>query len=135
MRRKTKKALKLSAHHASVALQLLIEDGKVAASDVRKVLANREKMIKDLRARLAALETAAAPVARRIARAGRRAARRAGPPAKKAISRAQRAARQAQGRYMAAIRRLSTDARTKIKAVRMQSGVAAAIKAAKKMAA
>ncbi len=135
MRRKTKKALKLSAHHAAVALQLLMEDGKVAASDVRKALANREKMIKDLRARLAALETAAAPVARRIARAGRRAARRATPPAKKAISRAQRAARQAQGRYMAAVRRLSKDARAKIKAVRKQSGVAAAIKAAKKMAA
>jgi len=135
VRRKTKKALKVSAHHASIALQLLIEDGKIAATDVRKALANREKMIKDLRARLVALETAAAPVARRIRRAGRKAARRAGPPAKKAISRAQRVARQAQGRYMAAIRQLSKDARQRIKAVRQQSGVAAAIKAAKKMAA
>jgi hypothetical protein len=131
MRRKTKKALKLSAEHAAVALHLLIEDGKVAAADVTRALKNREKMIKDLRARLSDLERAAAPVARRIAKAGRKAARRAAPQARKAISGAQRAARKAQGSYLAAIRRLSKDARTKIKTIRKQSGVAAAIKAAR----
>ena len=135
MRRKTKKALKLSAEHAAVALHLLIEDGKVAAADVTRALKNREKMIKDLRARLSDLEKAAAPVARRIAKAGRRAARRAAPRARKAISSAQKAARKAQGNYLAAIRRLSKDARGRIKAIRKQSGVAAAIKAAKKLTA
>lgn len=135
MRRKTKKALKLSAEHAAVALHLLIADGKLAAADVTKALKNREKMIKDLRARLSALEKAARPVARRIAKAGRRAARRATPKARKAISSAQKAARKAQGSYLAAIRRLSRDARVSIKAIRKQSGVAAAIKAAKKLAA
>jgi len=135
MRRKTKKALKLSAEHAAVALHLLIEDGKVAAADVTRALKNREKMIKDLRARLSDLEKAAAPVARRIAKAGRRAARRAAPRARRAISSAQKAARKAQGNYLAAIRRLSKDARGRIKAIRKQSGVAAAIKAAKKLTA
>jgi N-methylhydantoinase B/oxoprolinase/acetone carboxylase alpha subunit len=135
MRRKTKKALKISAEHAAVALRLLVEDGKVAAADVTRALKNREKLIRDLRARLTALEEAAAPVARRIARAGRKAARRAAPKARKALSRAQRVARQAQGRYLAAIRSLSKDARAKIKAIRKTSGVAAAIKAARKMAA
>ncbi len=135
MRRKTRKALKLSAEHAAVALQLLIQDGKVAAADVTRALKNREKMIKDLRARLTALEKAATPVARRLSRAGRKAARRAAPRARKAISRAQKAARRAQGRYLAAIRRLSKDARLKIKAIRTQSGVAAAIKAARSLAA
>jgi hypothetical protein len=135
MRRKTKKALKLSAEHAAVALHLLIEDGKVAAADVTKALRNREKLIKDLRARLGALEKAAAPVARRIAKAGRRAARRAEPRARKALSRAQKAARQAQGRYLSAVRRLSKDARARIKDIRKQSGVAAAIKAAKRLTA
>jgi hypothetical protein len=135
MRRKTKKALKLSAEHAAVALQLLIQDGKLAAADVTKALKNRDKMIKDLRARLSALEKAATPVARRLARASRKAARRAAPRARKVISRAQKAARQAQGRYLAAIRKLSKDARVQIKAIRNQSGVAAAIKAARKLAA
>ena len=51
MRRKTKKALKLSAEHAAIALHLLIEDGKVAAADVTRALKNREKLIRDLRAR------------------------------------------------------------------------------------
>ncbi len=138
MRRKTKKALRLSAHHAGVALQMLVEEGKIAASDVARALKNREKMIKELRARLAALETAARPVARRLATAGRkaarRAARRAAPKARQAITRAQRVARQAQGRYMAAVRRLSADTRAKIKEIRKESGVDAAIKAAQKMA-
>ena len=133
MRRKTKKALKLSANHAAVALHLLIEDGRIAAADVTKALKNREKMIRDLRARLEALERAAAPVARRIVKAGRKAARRAAPKARKAISRAQATARRAQGHYMSAVRSLSKQARLRIKAIRKQSGVAAAIKAAKKL--
>ena len=135
MRRKTKKAIRISAEHAAVALQLLIEDGKVAAADVRRALHNREKLIKDLRARLTALEKAAAPAARRIAKAGRRAARRAEPKARRALSRAQKLARRAQGQYLAAIRRLSREAREKIRTIRKQSGVAAAIKAAKRLAA
>jgi hypothetical protein len=134
MRRKTKKAIRISAEHAAVALQLLIEDGKVAAADVRRALENREKLIQDLRARLTALEEAATPGARRVVAAGRRAARQAQPKARQALSRAQKVARRAQGRYLAAIRRLSRDARGKIKAIRKQSGVAAAIKAAKRLA-
>ena len=135
MRRKTKNALKLSAQHAGMALQMLVEEGKIAAGDVARALKNREKMIKELRERLAALETAARPVARRLASAGRKAARRAAPRARKAITRAQRVARQAQGRYMAAVRRLSQDARVKIQEIRKESGVDAAIKAARKMTA
>lgn len=134
MRRKTRKALKLSAEHAAVALNLLIQDGKIAAADVAKALKRREQMIQDLRARLVALEEAATPVARRLAADGRKAYLSARPKAKKAISRAQRVARQAQGRYMAAVRSLSKDARAKIKAIRKESGVDAAIRAAMKMA-
>jgi hypothetical protein len=123
VRRKTRKALKLSAHHAGMALQMLIEEGKIAAGDVAKALKRREKMIKNLRARLAELESASRPAARKLTAAGR-----------KAITRAQKTARQAQGRYMAAVRRLSEEARAKIREIRKQSGVDAAIKAARKMA-
>lgn len=134
MRRKTRKALKLSGEHAAVALHLLIEDGKIAAADVTKALKRREALIRDLRSRLTALEQAAGPVARRLAADGRKAYLRARPKAKKAISRAQRIARQAQGRYMAAVRSLSKDARARIKTIRAESGVDAAIRAAKKLA-
>ena len=135
MRRKTKKALRLSAEHAAAALQLLIEDGKVAVADVARALRRREKLIRDLRARLSALEEAARPAAKRLARASRKAARRARPQARRVLSRAQKTARQAQGRYLAAIRSLSKEARTKVRAIRKSSGVAAAIKAARSLAA
>ena len=134
MRRRTKKALKLTAQHAAIALQMLIHDGKIAAGDVAKALKRREKMIKELRKRLSALEDASRPAARRLAAASRKAVRRAAPKARKVITRAQKTARQAQGRYMAAVRRLSKDARVKIKRIRKQSGVDAAVRAALKMA-
>ena len=134
MRRKTRKALKLSAEHASAALQMLLAEGKIAAADVARALKRREKLIREMRARLAALESASAPAARRIAAASRKAVRRAAPKARKAITRAQRIARQAQGRYLAAIRSLSKEAKAKIQEIRKESGVDAAIRAALKAA-
>jgi hypothetical protein len=134
MKRTTKKALKLTAHHAVIALNMLVKEGKIVAADVAGALKRREKMMKELRAKISSLEKASAPVARRVAAAGREAVRRARPRARKAISRAQKIARRAQGRYMAAVRRLSKDARVKIREIRKQSGVDAAIKAALKMA-
>jgi hypothetical protein len=127
MRTKTKKALRLSAHHASLALQMLVDDGKIAAKDVTAALKRREKTIRELRARLSALgEDVAASVARTAAREG--------PRARRAITQAQRRARQAQGRYLAAIRKLSRQARMRVRAIRAKSGVDAAIRAAVKMA-
>ncbi len=127
MRRKTKKTLRLSAEHASLALQMLLEDGKIVAKDVTSALKRREKTIRDLRARLSALgEDVAASVAKTAAREG--------PKARRAISRAQRTARQAQGRYLGAIRRLSKQARARVRAIRAESGIDAAIRAAAKMA-
>ena len=133
MKRKTKKALSLTAHHAAIALNMLVQEGKVAAADIARALKRREKVIKELRAKLSALEEASAPVARRMVSAGRKAVRRAEPRARKALSNAQKVARRAQGRYMAAVRRLSEDARAKIREIRKESGVDAAIKAALKM--
>jgi len=135
MRRKTKKELRLSVEHAAAALQLLIEDGKVAVGDVTRALQRRERLIRDLRARLSALEEAARPAARRLAKASRQAVRRARPQARRAVTRAQKLARQAQGRYLAAIRGLTKEARAKVQAIRKSSGVAAAIKAARSLAA
>lgn len=132
MRRKTKKALKLTADHAAVALQLLLEEGKIAAGDITRALERREKTIREIRARLADLEHLSRPAVRRLASAGRRVARAARPRARKAVTRAQRLARQAQGRYMSAIRTLSKEARAKIREIREKSGIEAAINAALK---
>lgn len=127
MRRKTKVALKLSAHQSAMALQMLIQDGKIAARDVAAALQRREKTVRELRARLSALgEEVAASVAKTAAREA--------PRARRAITRAQRSARQAQGRYLGAIRRLSKQARARVKAIRAESGVDAAIRAAAKLA-
>lgn len=127
MRRKTKKALRLSAHHASLALQMLVDDGKIAAKDVAAALKRREKTIRELRARLSALgEDVAASVAKTAAREA--------PRARRAITQAQRRARQAQGRYLGAIRKLSRQARVRVRGIRAKSGVDAAIRAAVKMA-
>jgi hypothetical protein len=127
VRKKTKKALRLSAHHASLALQMLVDDGKIAAKDVSAALKRREKTIRELRARLSALgEDVAASVAKTAAREA--------PRARRAITQAQRRARQAQGRYLAAIRKLSRQARVRVRTIRAKSGVDAAIRAAVKMA-
>src|SRR5215813_3650035 len=45
VRRKTRKALKLSAEHATAALQMLIEEGKIAVADVARALKRREALI------------------------------------------------------------------------------------------
>jgi len=126
MRRKTRKALDLTAHHAALALQMLIEDGKIAARDVAAALKRREQMVRELRAKLASLGEDAGKLGR--AALGDAKTRR------QRLTQAQRVARQAQGRYMAAIRSLSKAARAKVKAVREESGVDAAIRAARKMA-
>ena len=127
MRSKTKKAIRLSGHHAGLALQMLIDDGKIAAKDVTAALRKREKTIRELRARLTALgEDVAATVSRTAAREA--------PRARRAITRAQRTARQAQGRYLASIRKLSRQARVRVREIRAKSGVEAAIRAAMKMA-
>jgi hypothetical protein len=120
----------ITAEQARQALHILVSDGRLAAREVAKALARREKLVRDLRQRLNALgeEVAAAlPDARQ-----RRAIRR---EAGKAITKAQRAARQAQGRYLGAIRQLSKASRAKVREIRKSSGVKAAITAAKKMAA
>jgi len=141
VRRRTRKRLPaISAEEARQALQVLVEEGRVAAREVASALRRRDKRIRELREKLAALgaeASAAFQRAARRARPGRVARQRAKAVrrrAKRTITRAQRVARQAQGRYMAAIRRLSKDSKEKVRAIRKSSGVRAAIAAAKKLA-
>ena len=128
-RRKTVREIQLSGQHAAQALQMLIQDGKIAGRDIINALRRREKTVRELRARLSALGEDVSQAVMRSAN---------GSPtlrkARKRISKAQRTARQAQGRYMAAVRQLSKDARKKVKAIRLKSGVNVAIREAKRLA-
>lgn len=128
MRTKTVKAVRLTGQHAAYALQMLMEDGKIAARDVVAALRRREKTVRELRARLTALGEDVSEAVRAANGSARV------KKARKQITRAQRSARQAQGRYMAAVRQLSKDARKKIKALRAKSGVDAAIREARRLA-
>jgi hypothetical protein len=141
MARRRRSSLSLSAQQAKAALTVLIQEGKLAAGEVRKALQHRDRLIRDLRAKLAALEAGVLKAGRRVLKDGffpiagkRKAAKRQVARRKPRISAAARKMYQQQGRYMAAVRRLPKAARAKVKAIREKSGVRAAIAAAKKMA-
>jgi hypothetical protein len=121
--------IQLSGQHAAQALQMLIEDGKIAGRDIINALRRREKTVRELRARLAALGEDVSQAVMRSANSSPTLRK-----TRKRISKAQRTARQAQGRYMAAVRQLSKDARKKVKAIRLKSGVNVAIREAKRLA-
>jgi hypothetical protein len=133
--RRRRPSLALSGQQAQAALAVLIHDGKLRASEVRKALQRRNRLIRALRASLSALETG-------VGRVGRFLKNRA-LPARKAgtlkrrrkprISAATRKIYQQQGRYIAALRNLSKEERAKVKAIRAKSGVRAAVSAAKRM--
>jgi hypothetical protein len=122
-----KKTLSITADQALQALQVFVHDGKILAQDVSRAIQRRDKLVRQLRARLEALGDEGARMAGRLQR-------QAAPHVRKAISKARRAAYQAQGRYMAAVRALPKSTRAKIKKIRQSSGVDAAIKAARQMA-
>lgn len=128
MKRTIGKTLNLSSEHAAHALHVLVADGKIAATDVTRALKRREKMIRELRERLATLERGVSGGIGRKVRPARVRKHR------KPISAARKAAMKAHGRYLGSIRPLSKSNRTKVKAIRQKEGVHAAIKAARTMA-
>jgi len=140
MTRRRRSALALSAEHARQALAILVQEGKLKAGEIRRALQRRDRLMRTLQASLAALESGAVRVGRQFRSSplpiGRKAkaARRPTKRRKPRISAATRKLYQQQGRYMAALRPLTKDARAKIKAIREESGVRAAIAAAKRMA-
>jgi hypothetical protein len=127
LKRRIRTTLKITAEHAAHALHLLVAEGKIAAKDVTNALKRREALIGELRKRLGALEAGAMVKAKAGVKKGR------GRRRQRKISAATRAKFRAQGRYMAAVRRLPTAARAKVKAIRGKSGIGAAIAAAKRM--
>jgi DNA repair exonuclease SbcCD ATPase subunit len=137
MAKRRTQSLTLSGEHARQALAVLIQEGKLAASEVKKALQRRDRLVRALRTSLAALEAGVVKVGRQFKDSpfalGRRAktAKLATKRRKPRISAATRKMYQQQGRYMAAVRQLPKGDRAKVKAIREKSGVRAAIAAAK----
>jgi len=57
MAKRRKSSLILSGEHARQALAILVQEGKLKAGQVQKPLQRRDRLIRTLRANLAALET------------------------------------------------------------------------------
>ncbi len=136
MAKRRSASLALSGDQARAALAVLIQEGKLAAGEVRKALQRRDRLIRALRASLAALETGAVSVGKRL-KASLPLGRKTSPlkrnlaRRKPRISAATRKLYQQQGRYIAALRPLSKAQRARIKAIREKSGVRKAIAAAR----
>ncbi len=138
MARRRRQSLALSGEHARQALAVLIQEGKLAVGEVKKALQRRDRLVRALRASLAALEAGVVKVGQRVLKDGpfpmagkRKTAKRRAVRRKPRISAATRKMYQQQGRYMAAVRQLPKASRAKVEVIREKSGVKAAIAAAK----
>jgi len=139
MARHRKASLGLSAEQARQALTVLVQEGKLAAGEVRKALQRRDRLVRALRASLSALESGAVSAGKRL-NGSRPAVRRVGTPKRKLVRRKakrispkRRKAMQQQGRYLGAVRQLRPADRAKVKSVRAEKGFAAAIAEARRL--
>ncbi len=126
--------MKLSDSQAHYVLNALVSEGKVRAAQVRDVLKNRERAIRELRERLAALEKLAPAGASRTA-GDARASRRSGKVRARRVrmSPRLRALRKLQGKYMGYVRRLKPAEKNRVRGVREKQGMDAAIRLAKSL--
>jgi hypothetical protein len=129
--------LALSAEQAHQALTFLVHEGKLAASEVRKAFGRREKLIREIRDRMAALGGEGFGIVERANKGASRALRTAektSRPARKRVSAVRKAAMRRQGKYLAAVRRLNVQNRVKVEEVLKSKGWSAAMAEAKRMA-
>src|SRR5258708_39881795 len=66
MATRRKSSLALSGEHARQALAILVQEGRLRASEVKKALKRRDRLVRALRASLAALETGAVSAGKRL---------------------------------------------------------------------
>jgi hypothetical protein len=97
--------------------------GEVTAKQIADALRKRDELVAEIRARL-----------EELGRQGARFLTVRGKPRRRRVSPKAQAAWRAQGRYMAAVRRLSKSARAKVAAIRKAKSVGTAVAAAKKIA-
>ena len=118
----------ITPEEALAALRFLVEKGRLKNDEIRRAVKAHAERVEELKARLKALSGEGLRFLRGPEALRRRTRQRR-------VSAKARAAWKAQGRYLAAVRRLSKAERLKIRAVRLKSGVGAAIAEAKKVGA
>jgi len=125
------RSLGVTDQQARQILAVLISEGKVRERDARLALARYRKRVEQLRADLRRLEGGDGPFP-----IGGRAERRTNPAAArpKRVSPKRRKAMRQQGVYLAAVRPLKPNDRSKVKAVRQEKGFAAAVAEARRLA-
>ena len=118
--------MKLTGSDARKAIAVLMSKGKLRATQVAAAVHAHDRLVAELRQRLAALESGMTADGARRPKAARKVRRR--------ISARRRASMVRQGKYLAAVRRLSVRDRAKVKAVLASKGYSAAMKQAKRIA-
>jgi len=118
--------MKLTDSQARKAIAVFISQRKVRPTQVAAAVRAHDRMVSELRQRLAALESGKALDGPRRPRVERKTQKR--------ISAKRRAAMARQGKYLGAIRRLSAKDRVKIKAILASRGYSAAMKQARRLA-
>jgi hypothetical protein len=120
----------ISGDAAIAALKWLVARQKIKAKDVTAALKQRERLVEEIRERLEALGSDGLRLLGPRAVSGRARGQRR---RKKPISKARQAAWRAQGRYLAAVRRLPKASRLQVRTIREKKGMKAALAAAKKL--
>ena|SRR5215470_7669511 len=118
--------MKLTGSDARKAIAVLISQGRLKVAHVAVAIRAHDRIVSELRQRLAALEGRSALDHRRQLRTNGKRRRRTSAKRKVAMVR--------QGKYLAAVRRLGVRDRTKVKRVLASKGYFAAMKEAKRMA-
>jgi hypothetical protein len=132
--------MNLAETDARKAILVLLSRGRLRPTEVAAAVRAHDRMVSELRKRLAALEALGkdGPFPMRVrGRSGIRKARRTLKSATahggKRVSASRKAAMIRQGKYLAAIRRLNAQSRAKVKSVLTSKGWSAAMAEAKRM--
>jgi len=121
----------LSGDEAIAALRWLVAQGQLSVRQLEKALARRDRLVREIREQLEVLGGEGVVLARGPEALNRRGRR--GRPQKR-VSAIQQAAWRAQGRYLAAVRRLPKAERARVRVIRKKKGMRAAMAAAKRLA-
>lgn len=124
--------MRFSAEESRKILSVLIDGRHVTVNQARAALKKFDRTVADLKSRLAALESGtASPGGRRTRARVRRKTTLTRRPRK--VSARRKKSMRDQGRYLAAVRPLKKSDRAKIKKIRAEKGLAAALKEARRL--
>ncbi len=131
---------KLTPNQSHYVLGALMSQKAVRPSQVEQALRGREQEIRNLRERLASLESlsegsGSSGRGRRRGRPAKESRTAAKPRARRAMSPKVRALRRLQGKYMGYVRGLKPAEKARVRSVREKQGMAAAIELATSLAA